>query len=819
MKPDLASALPSHNHAAKPEVSGCGGCCGHDHPAARESADHAHKHGNDHDHGHDHEHDHGHEHAGGNKDHSCSHDHDHAHAHGPAPVAAPVDAAALARAKGRTKIRIEQMDCPTEERMIRAKLGNAAGVVALDFNLLERHLTIHHTVDDVTPFLEALRAIGMDGEVLEAHDRAASAPAAHTGISRRTWLLGIGGVAAFGAEAIAWSLGDHAWPVLALALASIALAGGPTLRKGWIAVRALTFNINFLMAVAVIGALLIGKWAEAAMVIFLFAVAEAIEARALVRARDAVRALTAIAPDTAELTDGNGGWRDVAVDTVAIGARLRVRTGSRVPVDARIVSGRAALDESPVTGESLPVEKTVGDTILAGTIVTDGVIEAEATAAAADSTLARIAGAIQEAQSQRAPTQRFVDKFSSIYTPAMMLLALAVAVVGPLVTADGWLTWTYRALVLLVIACPCALVISTPVTVVSGLAAAARRGIVVKGGVYLESGRRLRALALDKTGTLTAGRPVLDAMVLPDGTRSTRRAVADLNVAADGAHLHALAVAAALDANTTHPIAVAIVQAAQAHGAVDAGAVEDLSVLPGRGVAGTLGGVRWHLGNAALVAERGFDTADWRAAAEGLLAEGMSAVTLCDTNGAVALFGVRDRERPESAQAIAELRALGVQPVMITGDDRRAAQAIAKTVGIDNVHAEQLPADKQRVVGELAAQHGFVGMVGDGINDAPALARADIGFAMGAAGTATALEAADVAIMDDDPRKLAGFIRISRRTVAVLRQNIVLALGIKAVFLALAVMGDATLWMAIFADVGASLLVVFNGLRVMRTRV
>lgn len=792
MKPDLASTLPIHDHAS-PEASGCGGCCGHAQPVASDVAQHAHEHSHGH---HDHDHDH------------------HGHGHAPA-AAAPVDAAARAAATGRTVVRIEQMDCPTEERMIRTKLGNANGVVALDFNLLERHLTIHHTVDDVAPFLEALRAIGMDGEVLEQRDRLAATPGAPTRISRRTWLLGIGGVAAFGAEAIAWSLGDHAWPVLALALASIALAGGPTLRKGWIAVRALTFNINFLMAVAVIGALLIGKWAEAAMVIFLFAVAEAIEARALVRARDAVRALTAIAPDTAELTDGAGGWRDVAVDSVIVGARLRVRTGGRVPVDARIVSGRAALDESPVTGESLPVEKAVGDTILAGTIVTDGVVEAQATALAADSTLARIAGAIQQAQSQRAPTQRFVDKFSSIYTPAMMLLALAVAVIGPLVTADGWLAWTYRALVLLVIACPCALVISTPVTVVSGLAAAARRGIVVKGGVYLESGRRLRALALDKTGTLTAGRPVLDAVMLPDGTR---RAVADLNAATDATQLHALAVAAALDANTTHPIAVAIVQAAAAHGAVDANSVEDLSVLPGRGVAGTLGGVRWHLGNAALVAERGFDTSAWRAAAESLQAEGMSAVTLCDANGAVALFGVRDRERAESAEAIAALRALDVTPVMLTGDDRRAAQAIAKTVGIDNVHAEQLPADKQRVVGELAAHHGFVGMVGDGINDAPALARADIGFAMGAAGTATALEAADVAIMDDDPRKLASFIRISRRTVAVLRQNIVLALGIKAVFLALAVMGDATLWMAIFADVGASLLVVFNGLRVMRTR-
>ncbi|WP_275761146.1 heavy metal translocating P-type ATPase [Ralstonia pseudosolanacearum] len=786
--------MTSHDHAhAKPAQTGCSGCCGHDQPAARDTAvrpapapapaPHP---------GHDHAHD----------------------PHAAAAPAAPSDAAVRARASGRTRLRIAQMDCPTEERMIRARLGNAEGVVALDFNLLERHLTIHHTVDDVTPFLEALRAIGMDGEVLEAHDRAAAGPAA-AGVSRRAWLLGLGGVAAFGAEAIAWSLGDHAWPVLGLALASIALAGGQTLRKGWIALRAFAFNIHFLMAVAVIGALLIGKWAEAAMVIFLFAVAEAIEARALVRARDAVRALTAIAPDTAEVADGAGGWRAAAVESVAMGTRLRVRTGSRVPVDARIVAGRAALDESPVTGESLPVEKAIGDAILAGTIVTDGVIEAEATAVAADSTLARIAAAIQEAQAQRAPTQRFVDKFAAIYTPAMMLLALAVAVIGPQVTADGWFAWTYRALVLLVIACPCALVISTPVTVVSGLAAAARRGIVVKGGVYLESGRRLRVLALDKTGTLTAGRPVLDTVALPDGTH---RAVAALNAATDAVQLRALGVAATLDAHTTHPIAVAIVQAAAAHGAAQARGVDDLSVLPGRGVAGTLDGVRWHLGNAALVAERGFDTAAWRQAAERLQAEGMSAVTLCDASGTVALFGVRDRERAESAEAIAGLRALHVQPVMLTGDDRRAAQAIARAVGIDAVHAEQLPADKQRVVGELAAQYGFVGMVGDGINDAPALARADIGFAMGAAGTATALEAADVAIMDDDPRKLATFIRISRRTVAVLRQNIALALGIKAVFLALAVAGEATLWMAIFADVGASLLVVFNGLRVMRAR-
>ncbi|WP_197336246.1 HAD-IC family P-type ATPase, partial [Ralstonia solanacearum] len=519
--------MTSHDHAdAKHAKSSCGGCCGHDHPAARDTAAHP------------------------APAHAPQPGHDHAHESHAA--AAPVDAAVLARASGRTRLRIAQMDCPTEERMIRARLGNAAGVVALDFNLLERHLTIHHTVDDIAPFLEALRAIGMDGEVLEAHDRAAAVPeAAPGGVSRRTWLLGVGGAAAFGAEAIAWSLGDHAWPVLALALASIGLAGGPTLRKGWIALRAFTFNINFLMAVAVIGALLIGKWAEAAMVIFLFAVAEAIEARALVRARDAVRALTAIAPDTAEVSDGVGGWRAVAVDAVARGTRLRVRTGSRVPVDARIVAGRAALDESPVTGESLPVEKAIGDAILAGTIVTDGVIEAEATAVAADSTLARIAAAIQEAQAQRAPTQRFVDQFASIYTPAMMLLALAVAVIGPQVTADGWLAWAYRALVLLVIACPCALVISTPVTVVSGLAAAARRGIVVKGGVYLESGRRLRALALDKTGTLTAGRPVLDTVALPDGTS---RPVASLDAAADVVQLRALGVAAALDAHTTHPI-------------------------------------------------------------------------------------------------------------------------------------------------------------------------------------------------------------------------------------------------------------------------
>jgi Cd2+/Zn2+-exporting ATPase len=690
------------------------------------------------------------------------------------------------------------MDCPVEERLIRNRLEPMPGIARLDFNLLDRELTVYHSVADPRVIVSALERLDMSPELLE--DGAPSSVFPPCLSAQRKALLAVGGAAAVAAETIAWTTGqDASWPVMALAALSILAAGLPTLKKGWVALRNLTLNIYFLMSLATAGAIVIGKWPEAAMVVFLFAVAEAIELLSLERVRHAIASLSSLAPETAEIKVGNG-WQERPVAGVAVGSRIRVRTGSRVPLDSRVEAGRASLDQAPITGESLPVDKQAGDLLYAGSIVIDGVVEATVTALAGDSTLARIASAIQEAQSQRAPTQRFVDRFARYYTPAVVAVAVVVALGGPLLSGGTWSGWLYQALVMLVIACPCALVLSTPVTVVSGLAAAARHGILIKGGAYLEGGRLLKTVALDKTGTLTRGKPELtDAQSL--GSMSLEQA---------------LLIAASLDEQSTHPIARALVAGWRDRQPV-AGLlpVEGFGVLNGNGVRGTIDGRRWHLGNQRLLVELGFCFPELEAGLALLEGAGKTTVILCADSGPVALFGLADTVRPESGQAMALLRALGMEPVMLTGDNPATAGAIAGQVGIRDVRANLMPEQKQAAIAELEERFGAVGMVGDGVNDAPALARADIGIAMAAAGTAAALETADVAIMDDDPRKVADFIVLSRRCVSTLRQNVAMALGIKALFLALALGGHATLWMAVFADMGASLLVVFNGLRLL----
>jgi Cd2+/Zn2+-exporting ATPase len=586
-----------------------------------------------------------------------------------------------------------------------------------------------------------------------------------------------------------------------LSALSILSAGLPTLKKGWIALKNRALNIHFLMSLAVIGAMIIGDWPEAAMVIFLFAVAECIEALSLERARRAIGALTALAPETAEVETA-GGWHPAAPEDVAVGSRIRVRAGARVPLDARVETGRAALDQAPITGESLPVDKQPGDPLYAGSIVADGVVEAIVTAPAGQSTLARIAAAVQEAQAQRAPTQRFVDRFARIYTPAVVAVAVLTAAFGPALAGGAWHAWLYEALVILVIACPCALVISTPVTVVSGLAAAARRGILIKGGAHLERGRRLKVVAFDKTGTLTLGRPALtDAVALGKLPEE-----------------EALLLAASLDEQSAHPVARALVEGwRERQPGVSPRPVAAFAVHQGRGVEGVIDGVSWRLGNHRWVHELGACSPALEARFADFEQAGKTAIVLFSSGGPAALFGLADLPRPESAQAVADLAALGVEAILLTGDNPATARAIAGRVGIGEALGDLLPEDKQAVIARLKARYaaGLVGMLGDGVNDAPALASADIGLAMGAAGTATALETADVAIMDDDPRKAARFIALSRDMAAILRQNIVLALLIKAIFLALALAGQASLWMAVFADMGASLLVVFNGLRLL----
>lgn len=610
------------------------------------------------------------------------------------------------------------------------------------------------------------------------------------------WKLAIATVCALSAEAIALVTGEHSIGVITLSVLAIALAGLNTYRKGIQALWRFNLNINALMSVAVTGAALIGQWPEAAMVMVLFTLAELIEHKSLDRARRAVEGLMAMAPDVATV-QSNQGWRKVAASEVEVGSLVRVRPGERVALDGTVVEGHSAIDQSAITGESVPVDKAPGDRLFAGTLNQNGELQFRVTSEASHSTLARIIQAVQEAQSTRAPTQRFVDSFSRIYTPVVFAIAIALAVLPPLLMDADAFTWIYRALVLLVIACPCALVLSTPISVVSGMTAAARRGILVKGGVYMEQAHRLRVLALDKTGTLTQGKPVVTDVVVLQGTRDD-----------------SLELAVALSERSDHPISRAM--AALRDENMFSPEVSGFKALQGMGIEGSIAGTRYRLGNQKLTAESQALLGDHEQTVLALEREGKTVVLLLREQTVLCVFAVADQVRAQSADAVAELKRLGIRPVMLTGDNRFTAEAIARQVGIEDVRSELLPAQKLQAIETLAADGTVVGMVGDGINDAPALARSHIGFAMAAAGTDTAIETADVALMDDDPRKLAEFVRLSRSTKTVLWQNIVFALGLKVVFLALAVNGQATLWMAVFADMGGSLLVVANGLRLLR---
>ncbi len=503
-----------------------------------------------------------------------------------------------------------------------------------------------------------------------------------------------------------------------------------------------------------------------------------------------------LAPDNA-LVNRGGTWVEVTASSVEIGEVVRVRPGDRIPLDGTVVGGLSSVNQAPITGESIPVDKVVGSSLFAGTINEEGVLEFEVTSAKGHTTLDRIIKTVQEAQGSRATSQRFIDAFARVYTPVVVCLALLVAIVPSIIFGEPFVPWLYKSLVLLVIACPCALVISTPVTVVSGLAAAAKLGILVKGGAHLESGKHLTAIALDKTGTLTFGKPRVEAMIQLHGF--------DEKLAKQ--------VAASLDHLSAHPVAKAIVE----HWDGTLLAVDSFESLPGRGVKGIVDREPFILGNHRLIEESGVCCDHVHDALLDFEKNGMSVVILATAKEAVAVFAVADAVRPESVEAVQELHAMGLKVVMLTGDNLATANAIGAKVGIDQVQAEMLPEAKLTAIEELISQGDKVGMVGDGVNDAPALAKSTVGFAMGAAGTDTAIETADVALMDDDLRKIPTYILLSRRTATILAQNIAFALGIKVVFFALALLGVATLWMAVFADMGASLLVVFNGLRMLRT--
>jgi len=705
--------------------------------------------------------------------------------------------------------RIDGMDCAEEVAVLRRALAPLVDdPERLSFDVIRGTLSIALTplVTDAA-VREAVAGTGMraqpaDGEETDRGGSQRGGRLLATVVSGVA--LGVAMVlqgALHGSWRAALGLGDFAVAPVVMAAAVVAIVAGGwfVLPKALNAARHLRPDMNLLMVVAVIGAAAIGEWLEAATVTFLFAVSLALESWSVGRARRAVEALLDLAPAVVHLT-GAGGERDVPAVTVAVGATFAVKPGERIPLDGVVIAGTSDVDQAPITGESRPAPKSVGDAVYAGTINGSGALDLRSTKAAGDTTLAHIVRLVGSAGARRARAEQWVDRFARIYTPAILILAMLVWLLPPLLLGAAWSDWIYRALVLLVIGCPCALVISTPVAIVAGLAAAARRGVLVKGGIALEAAAGLRTIALDKTGTLTVGRP-------------TVRQVVPLSGHSEG---DLLALAAALDARSTHPLALAIVAHA-ARAAVLPVAAQDVVDMPGRGITGTIAGVAHWSGSHRLLEEGGRETPELHQRLVEAEQAGNTVVIIGNHAHVCGFICLGDSVRPEAAQAVAALRAAGIEHVaMLTGDNRGAAEAIARDTGVDEVLAGLLPADKVTAVERLVATRGMTAMVGDGINDAPALARASLGIAMGVAGSDAAIETADVALMADDLGAVAWLIGHARLTLAIIRQNVVLALGIKALFLVLTLFGHASLWAAIAADIGATLVVIFNGLRLLR---
>jgi Cd2+/Zn2+-exporting ATPase len=693
---------------------------------------------------------------------------------------------------------IPGLDCPAEEQLIRNVFNKYTEISKLEFNFIRQELSVTHSFSNLDTIKNAIISIGMQAfERQKDLSESAKVKLPFKQIS----LLAVALIFALSAELLAYLLPQQSNLVLYFSLIAILLTGKETLRKGFIALRNFTLNINFLMVIAIMGAFIIGEWPEAAMVTTLFALAELIERYSLDKARHAIDALTSMAPATALVKTSSGDWQEIAADEVKVDDIVRVKPGERIALDGILISGQSSVNQAAVTGESLPVTKQVGDVVYAGTLNERGSFEFKVSSAADATLLAKIIHTVESAQAIKAPTQRFVDNFSRIYTPLMVIIALLIATIPPLFFAASLHEWIVKALVVLIIACPCALVISTPVTVVSALAAAAKNGLLIKGGSYLEMGHQLKAIAFDKTGTLTQGKPVITDVINLDDSQQT------------------LWIAASLNTNSEHPIAGAILSKAQVGDNLNTLAeVEQFEALVGKGVYGIINQVEYWVGNHSLVHDRSVCSAEIEQTLAELEQAGKTTVVVMTKTQVVGIIAVADSLRASSKQAIAELKSLGIATMLLTGDNIITANSIGKSLGIDEVHANLLPEDKMTLVTAFAKRYGKVGMIGDGINDAPALASADIGFTLGGGGTDIALETADVVLMDNQLTKLTEFIRLSQKTMQILIQNISLAIGIKLIFFVLALLGIANLWMAVFADMGTSMLVIFNGLRILRVK-
>ena len=594
------------------------------------------------------------------------------------------------------------------------------------------------------------------------------------------------------------------------AYAVATLAGGLLVfPAAWGALKKFRLDINVLMAVAVTGAWIIGEGAEAASVVFLFSLSELLESWAGGRARKAVDSLLKLSPPTAIVRDTDGAGQEIPVAEVAVDREIFIKSGSRIPLDGQVVSGNSSVNQAPITGESMPIEKQSGDPVYAGTVNGEGSLVVRVTKAASESTLARIIQLVSEAEENKPPTQRFVDRFAAVYTPAVFVIAILVMLIPPLVFQQPWHFWIYRALVLLVISCPCALVIATPVSIVSGLTALARRGVLVKGGAHLESVGKLRALAVDKTGTITLGKPQVVSIISR----------------CDLSNDEILARAAAINSHSEHPLAIAITEAAHARN-LTLPPVTDYTSITGRGAQASINGHPHFIGNHWMTHDTGLCGSEIEAVLATIEEKGQSLAVIghqphegCEGE-ILGIIAIVDTLRPEATEALRLIRAAGIEKInMLSGDNQRTASAIAKSAGIDQAIGDLMPEKKLEHVRKLVSQYGYVGMIGDGVNDAPALAAATVGFAMGAIGSDSAIETADIALMHDDLTRVAETIVLGRRTLAIIRFNVAFALGIKAVVITLAFMGYAGLWLAILADTGATLLVILNSLRLLGDRV
>jgi len=692
--------------------------------------------------------------------------------------------------------RVEGMDCNEEVVILERRLKPLAGLEALSADLIGQRLHVKYDAAKLTTsaMVDAVGETGM--RMWLEHEE----PMLGGSAIEWRWKLMLA-CGAFLLAAAAFDGAGRDGAALPLYLAGVAAGIVYPLRRAVTAARSRILDINVLMVIAVAGALALGDWPEATSVVFLFAVAQWLEVRTMERARQAIRALIDLTPREA-LVRRHGREERVPVDAIAPGDEIVIRPGEKVPLDGLVITGRSDVNEAPLTGESRPIDKTPGDEVFAGTINGHGAMEVRVLRLGRDSRLARIIHLVETAQARRAPVQSFVDRFARVYTPVVLALAVVVAVAPPLLAGAAFATWIYRALVLLVIACPCALVISTPVSIVAALSAAARHGVLIKGGAYLERLASIRIIAFDKTGTLTKG----------------ELTVTDVAVVGGAMALDLIRLAAAVEARSAHPVAAAI--ARHAHALLpDLPAVRRFASLPGMGAEGEVDGRRVAIGN-----ERFFETlgveipAPWPDA-ERLRGEGKSLVFVAADGVALGAIAVADRPRETAREAIELLRTQHVSSVaMLTGDHEETAAAIARDLKVDEYHAALLPERKQAMVESMRAAHGALMMVGDGVNDAPALAAADVGVAMGAAGSDAALETADVALMSDELLKLPYALRLARATMRNVKTNVAISLCLKAAFLALAIAGVATLWMAVLADTGATVIVVANALRLVRAR-